>query len=80
MTAVLTLLTSVAAYLSIWALIAVRVAEGFFEVSGDIDTQSSKILIDFCCLGSHFSCNACYLGEMGTTSGEKHTHYYYLRR
>ena len=34
MTAVLTLLTPVAAYLSIWALIAVRVAEGFFEVSG----------------------------------------------
>jgi MFS family permease len=32
MTAVLTLLTPIAAYLSIWALIAVRVAEGFFEV------------------------------------------------
>lgn len=33
MTAVLTLLTPAAAYLSIWALVAVRVAEGFFEVS-----------------------------------------------
>lgn len=35
MTAVLTLLTPVAVYLSIWALIAVRVAEGFFEVGSD---------------------------------------------
>lgn len=34
MTAVLTLLTPVAADLSIWALIAVRAAEGFFEVGG----------------------------------------------
>ena len=33
MTAVLTLLTPVAADLSLWALIAVRAAEGFFEVS-----------------------------------------------
>ena len=34
MTAVLTLLTPVAADLSMWALIAVRAAEGFFEVCG----------------------------------------------
>ena len=33
MTSVLTLLTPVAAYVGLWALIAVRVAEGFFEVS-----------------------------------------------
>ena len=36
MTAFLTLLTPVAAYLNMWALIAVRVAEGFFEVSRSI--------------------------------------------
>ena len=34
MTAVLTLLTPVAADFSVWALIAVRAAEGFFEVGG----------------------------------------------
>lgn len=33
MTSVLTLLTPAAAYVGLWALIAVRVAEGFFEVS-----------------------------------------------
>ena len=33
MTAVLTLLTPVVAYISVWLLIAVRVLEGFFEVS-----------------------------------------------
>ena len=42
MTSVLTLLTPVAAYISVWALIAVRVAEGFFEVS-----QGMKALILF---------------------------------
>lgn len=33
MTAVFTLLTPAAAYLNVWALLAVRVAEGFFEVA-----------------------------------------------
>ena len=33
MTAVLTLFTPLAAYIGLWALIIVRVAEGFFEVS-----------------------------------------------
>ena len=42
MTSVLTLLTPVAAYVSVWALIAMRVAEGFFEVS-----QRMKALILF---------------------------------
>ena len=32
MTAILTLLTPLAADLSVWALVALRVAEGFFEV------------------------------------------------
>ena len=32
MTAVLTLLTPTAADISVWALVALRVAEGFFEV------------------------------------------------
>ena len=34
MTAILTLLTPVAADFNVWALIAVRAAEGFFEVGG----------------------------------------------
>ena len=48
MTAVLTLLTPVAAYLSIWALIAVRVAEGFFEVSGDILIHNLPKFNNYC--------------------------------
>lgn len=36
MTSVFTLLTPAAAYVSVWALIAVRVAEGFFEVNQKI--------------------------------------------
>ena len=40
MTAALTLLTPAAAYLNMWALVAVRVAEGFFEVSQSISSAA----------------------------------------
>ena len=36
MTALLTLLTPAAAGISVWALVALRVAEGFFEVMQDM--------------------------------------------
>ena len=72
MTAVLTLLTAVAADLSIWALIAVRAAEGFFEVCRGTCSGADLIKNDFSLSlsqisGSYISCHACHLGEVGTT-------------
>ena len=82
MTAVLTLLTPVAAYFSIWALVAVRVAEGFFEVSQDVKVGCSHPNDSLCSfdLGSDISCNARYLGQVGTASREKYTRHYFLFR
>ena len=51
MTAVLTLLTPLAADLSVWVLVVVRALEGLFEVGGTISNY--RLVIHFlhvCCI------------------------------
>ena len=75
MTAVLTLLTPLAAQVSVWALVVLRVLEGMFEVlyiyiHHNVNAVHTAIitLIPFRNqnVGCHLSSCSCSLGEMGT--------------
>ena len=82
MTAIFTLFTPLAAYWHIGALIAVRVAEGMFEVRVEnikfCNKFSPLLLFIFMSIGSDTSCNACYLGKVGTTFRAKYTHHNFI--
>jgi len=74
----LTLITPLMAYLNLWALVACRVATGFFEVSGNY--KPYLYLYVYKTAGNYNSRHKCNVWKVDTTIGKKYNGDYFCCR